>query len=102
MSWRKNGPAVSCGAPVVAAQVEKSVSLLPLFSEYPQSHLHPECYRIGTPPVQEADGNQRSLSRPNKNSHLKLLYLGLMNAQDKYQIPALELEFDIVTVSHLF
>nr|WP_307726147.1 hypothetical protein [Escherichia albertii] len=76
------GSALSGGTPVVKSQVGKPVSILPLSSEYPQGHLHHKCYRIGTSPVQETDQNQRGL--PNENSLLKLLYLGLMNAQEKW------------------
>ncbi len=53
------GSVVSGGTPVVASQVGKTVSILPLSGEYPQGHLHHKCYRIGISPVQETDQNQR-------------------------------------------
>ncbi len=75
------GSAVSGGTPVVASEVGKPVGILPLSGEYPQGHLHNKCYRISTSPVQETD--QKKGAFPNENSQLKLLYLGLMNAQEK-------------------
>ncbi len=52
--WGQQYPVI---APVVATQMGESVSVLPLSGEYPQSHLHHECNRIGAPSVQEADEN---------------------------------------------
>lgn len=49
--------AVSVGAPVLASQVGKSVSVLPLSGEYPQGDLHNQRDRISASPVQKADQN---------------------------------------------
>ncbi len=93
--------AVSGGAPVVATQMGESVSVLPLSGEYPQSHLH------HTNAIESVHRQFRKLTKtkgafPNENSLLKLLYLGLMNAQEKWTMPV-RLEFDIAcAVGDLF
>lgn len=63
MSWKRNGAAISGGAPVLAPQEGKSVSVLPLSGEYPQGDLHNQRDRISPPPVQETDQNLKVLSR---------------------------------------
>ncbi len=63
----------------------ESVSVLPLSGEYPQSHLHHECNRIGARQFRKLTKTKGAF--PNENSLLKLLYLGLMNAQEKWTMP---------------
>ncbi len=65
--------------PSRATQWENSSAYFPLSGEYPQSHLHHECNRIGAMSVQEAD--ETGALFPNENSLLKRFYLGLMNVR---------------------
>lgn len=79
------GPAISGGTSVVAEKMGESVVLLPISGDDPQGDLYHECHRVGAQAVQKTDENERRF--PNENSLLKLLYLGVMNAQEKWTMP---------------
>ena len=78
-------PAVSGGAPVVASQVE----ILSTYFRYPAT-IRKVIYTTNAIDSVHPQFRKRTKIKyafPNEISLLKLLYLGLMNAQDKWTMP---------------